>query len=149
IFLVPFVGFIVYLIFGGSKLSKPRRAKQHTMSETIQQRVASNQQRPDLAALLRPPVDARYRHFIALCEKLGGMPAYAGNTVELLPDYNEAVESIIKEIDGAQWYIHAEYFMFADDATGGPVIDALIRAQERGVVCRVLIDHLGDLQFIK
>src|SRR5262245_24225045 len=39
--------------------------------------------------------------------------------------------------------------MFGDDATGGPVIDALVRAQERGVTCRVLIDHLGDLQFIK
>ena len=39
--------------------------------------------------------------------------------------------------------------MFADDTTGGPVIDALIRAQERGVICRVLIDHLGDTQFNK
>jgi cardiolipin synthase len=149
IFLLPFIGLIVYLIFGSPKLSKRRRAKQHTMSETIQQRVAAVQQRPDLAALVSPPLAARYRPFVALSEKLGGMPAFAGNTVELLPNYDAAIACIVEAIDGAQWYVHVEYFMFADDASGGPVIDALIRAQERGVTCRVLIDHLGDIQFIK
>jgi cardiolipin synthase len=119
------------------------------MSTTIQQRVAAVQQRPDMAALVRPPIDARYRPFVALCEKLGGMPAYAGNKVELLADYEAAVARIIQEIDSAKWYVHIEYFMFADDTTGGRVIDALIRAQERGIICRVLIDHLGDMQFIK
>src|SRR4030095_6682183 len=60
-----------------------------------------------------------------------------------------AVARIVEEIDGARWYVHVEYFMFADDTIGGAVIGALIRAQERGVTCRVLIDHLGDIQFIK
>src|SRR3954453_18799315 len=72
IFLLPFIGFIIYLIFGSPKLSKRRRAQQHTMSGTIQQRVAAVQQQPDMAVLLSPPVDARYRPFIALCQKLGG-----------------------------------------------------------------------------
>ena len=35
IFLLPFFGFIVYLVFGSPKLSRRRRAMQHTMSETI------------------------------------------------------------------------------------------------------------------
>ena len=39
--------------------------------------------------------------------------------------------------------------MFADDSTGARVIDALIRAQGRGVKCRVLIDDLGDTGFKK
>src|SRR3954462_14609236 len=90
IFLLPFVGFIAYLVFGSPKLSKRRRAQQHTMSSTIQQRVAGVQQRPDLAALVSPLIAARCRPFVALCEKLGGMPAFAGNTVELLPDYAAA-----------------------------------------------------------
>jgi pyruvate/2-oxoglutarate dehydrogenase complex dihydrolipoamide dehydrogenase (E3) component len=37
--------------------------------------------------------------------------------------------------------------MFADDKTGSKVIDALIRAQQRGVVCRVLIDHFSNVPF--
>ncbi|NJK31985.1 MAG: hypothetical protein HC927_05940 [Deltaproteobacteria bacterium] len=39
--------------------------------------------------------------------------------------------------------------MFADDEIGGPVIDALIHAHQRGVHVRVLIDHLGNIQFNK
>jgi len=149
IFLLPFLGFLVYLVFGSPKLSKRRRARQHSMSGSIQERVAAMQQRPDLGALVSPPIAARYRPFIALCEKLGGMPAFAGNTVELLADYEVAVAAIVQAIDGAKWYVHVEYFMFADDTTGSPVVDALIRAQERGVTCRVLIDHLGNTQFNK
>jgi len=37
--------------------------------------------------------------------------------------------------------------MFADDKIGAPVIDALVRARQRGVVCRVLIDHLGNIGY--
>jgi len=69
----------------------------------------------------------------------------AGNTVELLPDYVGAVDQIVRDIDAARRYVHLEYFMFADDKIGAPVIDALVRARKRGVVCRVLIDHLSNL----
>jgi cardiolipin synthase len=147
IFLLPFFGFVLYLILGSPKLTKRRRAMQRTMCDTITQAVAAIQQRTDLAALVSPPIAERYRPFIALSENLGGMPAFAGNSVELLTDYQAAVDCIIEEIDRAQKFVHIEYFMFADDATGGPLIDALIRAQQRGVTCRVLIDHLGDIQF--
>jgi cardiolipin synthase len=73
------------------------------------------------------------------------MPALAGNTVELLADYVSAVDRIVSDIDDAQR--HVEYFMFADDRIGERVIDALIRAHKRGVVCRVPIDHLGNFSF--
>ena len=69
----------------------------------------------------------------------------AGNTVELLPDYVGAVDQIVRDIDAAKRFVHLEYFMFADDTIGSRVIDALVRARERGVICRVLIDHLSNL----
>src|SRR5262249_13262054 len=75
---------------------------------------------------------------------LGGLPPFAGNRVDLLPDYAGAVDSIVQAIEGAQRYVHVEYYAFADDSTGGKVIDALIRAQQRGVPCRVLVDHIGN-----
>jgi cardiolipin synthase len=75
------------------------------------------------------------------------MPVIAGNTVEVLPNYVGAAERIVNDIDAARRYIHVEYFMFADDKIGAPVIDALGRAKERGVACRVLIDHLGNTGF--
>ncbi|WP_410963665.1 phospholipase D-like domain-containing protein, partial [Salmonella sp. SAL4455] len=58
-----------------------------------------------------------------------------------------AVDCIVEAIERAQRYDHVEYYAFADDATGGKVIDALIRAQKRGVPCRVLVDHIGNFSF--
>jgi cardiolipin synthase len=63
----------------------------------------------------------------------------------LLTDYAGAVERIVQDIEGAERYVHLEYFMFAHDSIGGLVLDALVRARQRGVECRVLIDHLGNL----
>jgi cardiolipin synthase len=94
-----------------------------------------------------PPLLSRYEPFASLIARVSGMPVMAGNTVELLPDYVGAVDRIVQDIDAAQRYVHLEYFMFADDKIGAPVMDALLRARERGVVCRVLIDHLGNIGY--
>jgi cardiolipin synthase len=152
IFLLPYLGFILFLIFGSPKLSRYRRAMQRTMSETLTKMVDFLKQQPEMASvatLIDPPIPERYQPIVCLNQHLGSMPAFGGNTVELLPDYQGAIDRIIQEIDRAQKYVHVEYFMFADDQSGGPVIDALIRAQGRGVKCRVLIDDLGDTQFKK
>lgn len=146
-FLAPFVGVILFLLLGNPKLSAWRRAQQRAMNERIKHLAEDAQQRPSLEPIVDPPIPPRYEPLVSLNARLTGMPAIAGNTVELLTDYVGAVDSIVKEIDGAQRYIHLEYFMFANDAIGAPVIDALIRAQGRGVTCRVLIDHLGNIGY--
>src|SRR5262245_65411122 len=63
IFLIPFLGFILYLILGSPKLSKPRRALQRTMSETLTQAVKDFRQHTEQAreaALIDPPIHYRY-----------------------------------------------------------------------------------------
>src|SRR5262245_49193849 len=79
IFLLPFLGFILYLILGSPKLSRRRRAMQRTMSDTIKQAAATLKQRADLATLVSPPISDRYHPIVALNEHLGGMPAFTGN----------------------------------------------------------------------
>ena len=146
-FLAPFVGVILFLFLGNPKLSGWRRAQQRTMNERIKQLAEDAQQIPVLEPIVDPPIPARYEPLVNLNARLTGMPVMAGNTVELFTDYVGAVDCIVKDIDDAQRYIHVEYFMFANDAIGAPVIEALIRAQGRGVKCRVLIDHLGNIGY--
>jgi cardiolipin synthase len=146
-FVAPFLGLILFLLLGSPDLSKWRRDQQKAMNKRIENLAERAQQVPGLRDLVDPPVSARYEPIIRLNAQLTGMPATAGNRVELLTDYAGAVEQIVKDIDAAQHYVHLEYFMFADDTIGAPVIDALVRAKERGVICRVLIDHLGNILF--
>jgi cardiolipin synthase A/B len=147
IFLAPFVGLILFLLLGSPKLSHWRRAQQRAMNERIKHLAAYAQERPELQSIVDPPVAPRYESLVRLNARLSGMPVVAGNTVELFTDYVGSVERIVRDINEAQHYIHLEYFMFANDTIGAPVVAALIRAQERGVKCRVLIDHLGNLLF--
>lgn len=145
IFIAPVVGAILFLFLGSPKLSKWRREQQRAMNERIKDFMEEAEKTPDLRPIIDPPLSDRYKQHAQLIAELSGMPVMAGNTVELLDDYVGAVERIVQEIDAAQRYVHLEYFMFADDTIGSRVIDALIRAQGRGVVCRVLIDHLSNL----
>ena len=147
IFGAPFLGAILFLLLGNPKLSKWRREQQLAMNEHIKELADEAEQIPELAPLVDPPVPVRYEPLVNLIAQLTGMPSMAGNTVELLPEYVGAVDRIVQDIDAARRFVHIEYFMFADDKVGAPVIDALVRARGRGVVCRVLIDHLGNLGY--
>ena len=146
-FLAPILGLILFLLLGNPNLSKVRRDQQRAMNERIKYLAEDAQQTPGLHAVFDPPVPTRYEPLASLNARLSGMPALAGNTVELFTDYAGAIECIVRDIEAAQRYVHLEYFMFANDTMGAPVIDALVRAEERGVKCRVLIDHLGNLLF--
>jgi len=145
IFLAPILGAILFLLLGSPKLSQWRRDQQRAMNERIKEFAEEAEQIPALAPIVDPPLLARYEPHVNLITQLTGMPVMAGNTVELLPDYVGAVHQIVRHIDAARRFVHLEYFMFADDKIGAPVIDALVRARERGVICRVLIDHLSNL----
>ncbi len=145
IFLAPMLGAILFLLLGTPKLSKWRRDQQRAMNERIKDFAEEAEQIPELSLIVDPPLSSRFEPHVNLIAELTGMPVMAGNTVELLPDYVCAIDQIVRDIDAAKRFVHLEYFMFAADSIGTPVIDALVRAQERGVVCRVLFDHLSNL----
>ena len=145
IFLAPILGTVLFILLGSPKLSSWRREQQQHMNERIKEFAEEAEQIPALASIVDPPLPARYEPHANLITRLTGMPVMAGNTVELLSDYVGAVDRIVRDIDAARRFVHLEYFMFADDTIGARVIDALVRARKRGVVCRVLIDHLSNL----
>lgn len=145
--LFPVPGAILYWLIGSPKLSSRRREQQQFADETVRQ--VMDQARGDQrrAQVIGPTMEGRYAALARMVEHLGGKPVFAGNHFELLDDYNGAVCRLIADIDHAERFVHAQYFMWADDEVGGAVIDALIRAHRRGVAVRVLIDHLGNFKF--
>lgn len=135
------------LIFGSPKLSRRRRAQQRTMNTYIIERAESVEQVPELAPLFSPPLPARYAPFVQLNTNLGGLPACTGNTVDLLPDYDGAIQAITDAVNGARKFVHVEYFTLAMNRTTEPFFRALEGAVKRGVSVRVLIDHMGSLMY--
>lgn len=68
----------------------------------------------------------------------------AGNHVRLLQSGTEFFPALIGAIDAAQTEIHLETYIFNADASAEAVRDALIRAAQRGVRVRLMIDGVGS-----
>ena len=70
-----------------------------------------------------------------------------GNRITLLDSGAQYFPALLAEIDGAQSEIFLESYIFADDAVGHAVADALCRAAARGVQVNVTVDGFGARNF--
>lgn len=139
IFLLPWPGFLLYAIIGRIKLPAWRLARQREVSGMI------------LEWQGRHPLPVRTSTHTGpipeLVRALGDFRVLEGNTVELVPDYDASILRLVEAIDGARHSVHLLYYIFADDDRGGRVVQALLRARQRGVECRVLVDAVGSRKF--
>jgi cardiolipin synthase len=71
-----------------------------------------------------------------------------GNTIELLRSGSEFFPALIAAVDTAEREIWLETYIFADDAAGNAIAEALLRACQRGVVVRVLVDGWGARHYL-
>lgn len=146
IFFQPWVGLAVYLLIGRNRLSY-RRARQHKrILHRIRQWGHHFEDNPNV---VRPELGPTAMTAVSLAERLGEMPILGGNNTELLADSDAVIERLIQDIDAATDHVHLLFYIYANDSTGKQVSDALIRAAQRGVKCRVLADGVGSRPFFR
>ncbi len=142
--LVPLVGPVIYLCFGINRIKRkavalqPRGAWQETVADLTDG--THDLQSADEPNITEPPALAGLAR---LARQVTGMPLTAGNQVVPLVDGDETFPAMLAAIDGAQQTITLASYIFDTDATGGLFLEALVRAQQRGVAVRVLIDAVG------
>ena len=68
----------------------------------------------------------------------------AGNRITLLKNGGEFFPALEAALDGASTDIRIETYIFHDDASGRRIAAALMRAAQRGVQVRVLVDGFGS-----
>lgn len=72
-----------------------------------------------------------------------------GNSVELLRSGEQFFAAYEKVIDEAKRFIHFQTYIVDDDETGRRIVNALIRAANRGVKVYFLLDAYGGRSFSK
>lgn len=137
---VPLLGLPIYLVLGQPWVSAQRRERQAAASRLIVEKQAPLSQlrwdaRPDPAIVADD--------IARLAERLGGFMPMTGNAVALLDDYDASLDTLLTDIDGAQHELHLLYYLMFDDPVGRKFADALRRAAQRGVRCRLLLDAVG------
>jgi len=141
IFLVPWLGLVLYAAIG--RIRYPRRRQMDDARAAERIRTVLTEMRTD-AAFRPPEMRGVAERTARLVERLGNFPPLGGNRVELLPDYQPAIDRLVADIDAAQHHVHLLFYIFAPDDTGRRVAEAVERAARRGVSCRVLMDAVGS-----
>ncbi|UAK24831.1 phospholipase D-like domain-containing protein [Sphingomonas nostoxanthinifaciens] len=141
IFFLPIPGLILFLMIGRPKFPKWR----HDRFRALDPFATAIAER--LSAAAAPTLDTAEREVSGLACTLGRLPPVAGNAVDLLDDYDEVIDRLVADIDGARIHVRILAYIFADDRQGVRVIDALGRAVARGVPCHVILDPVGSHQW--
>lgn len=142
IFFIPVIGGIAFLLIGSNKLSKKRRAKQKHINRLIIERTKGA---ATMGEENGPP--RWFRSLALLNTKLGALPLVGGNDAKLYDDYESSLKAMTKEINTAKEYVNIEFYIMSFDKTTAPLFEALRAAAERGITVRLLMDHVGSLQY--
>jgi len=142
IFFIPYVGILFFLLFGSARLPRGRRRKQREINEYILETTEGI----DLVAK-----DAAWppwlEPLVELNRTLGAMPLVGGNSARMWADNQQSFDAMAAEIRAAKRVVHVEFYILSLDDTTRPFFEALAEARARGVKVRVLLDHLGNLQY--
>lgn len=137
---VPLLGLPIYLVLGQPWVSAQRRERQAAASRLIVEKQAPLSQ---LRWDAHPDPAIVGDDIARLAERLGGFMPMTGNDVALLDDYGASLDALLADIDAAQHEAHLLYYLMLDDTVGQAFADALRRAAQRGVRCRLLLDAVG------
>jgi cardiolipin synthase len=144
VLIFPFAGALVYLLIGESRLGRGRARQAATLRQSYRHWAG-----PKGVAADPPQLSAGAAGLARLAEKLFDSPALPGNDVRLLHNAGEAFPSLVADIDAARHTCHLEFYIWDVGGKADEVVEALLRAAGRGVVCRVLVDAVGSRTFLR
>ncbi len=146
IFVLPFVGAFVYLLFGELRLGN-RRAKR---AEKIHcPYVEWIKEQHELYHVNWEGLSDESESLSRLAESISEIPAVPDNDLQLIDKWNDAFDLLLADIESAERTIHMVFYIWSSGGRADEVVEALIRACARGVCCRVLVDDVGSKKFLK
>jgi cardiolipin synthase len=141
IFFLPYIGLILFLMFGNFRLSRRRRE----MQEAVNRRVVEGTR--EIAGQVTPYDGPSWiNQAVELNRNLGFFPALGANSVELIKGYQESLDAMAVAVSEAREYVNAEFYIMSSDASTDRLFHELEAAAARGVRVRVLFDHIGSLR---
>ncbi|MBO4648621.1 MAG: PLDc N-terminal domain-containing protein [Lentisphaeria bacterium] len=171
VILLPFVGIILYLIAGVSRLNTFGKRISSSVDRFIRERVAAEDQtlrqyRELIGQFEEPaPAGTGTMDFTATLTRLRkrdartvpadpddkpvlplGATALNGNKIELFCDGTDTYPAMLDSIRSARKSINLQSFILADDLIGREILSALRERAEAGVNVKVLFDKFGSLK---
>lgn len=142
IWLAPILGTLLYVTFGVNRIQRKARLLRGGRLQTD----GSLSQRGLEEEVLQQALGDDGLHLAPLSRfvsRLTHLPLLDGNRITPLTTGRRAYDEMLAAINGAQRTVGLMTYIFDNDAAGELFVEALDRAQQRGVAVRVLIDDVG------
>ncbi|MCK0143182.1 cardiolipin synthase [Aliiroseovarius sp. F20344] len=137
---LPLVGVIAYFFLGDTSADRRSDRKLKDLRRELPKRPTGTWSRPELPLL--------YRQAFARAASVNGFQPVSGNRAEVTIDSNESMDWLVEDIDAAKEHVHLLFYIWLTDGNGTRVAEALMRAAQRGVTCRVIVDGLGSRKLL-
>ena len=146
ILLVPMLGAVLYVMIGERRLGRRwiERAEAERADLALRFGALS-------ADATRDPIDVGPvgEPVARLTRALASIPIMGGHKVELLSDTHRILRGLIEDIDDCRERCSLEFYIWHQGGLVVELVEALIRAAERGVAVTALMDGLGSRPFIR
>lgn len=136
IFFLPVPGLLLFLFIGNDRFPEWRKTRFQLLKPFINSTADALKPFQAFLDTKQPVAD--------LAAGLGGSPVTDGNKVELIDNYDEVIDRLVADIDGARSSVHLLVYIFADDAVGQRIATALGHAVSRGIEVKVMFDPVGS-----
>ncbi len=142
--LLPGIGALIYLFIGENRLGEKRikRASMvHGLYNEWQKKLVHNAfngwaSKPDVLEPLN-------KH----AQTVVGFPTLPDNQLKLLTNYQSIFSALIADINAAKRMCYLQFYIWQEGGLADDVVNSLLRARERNVNCRILIDGVGSKPF--
>lgn len=140
ILLLPVFGGVVYLVFGGNRLSQRVQRKMRVMDRRMINTLTS-----DFKAELLAPMGADAVNQSRYLEQYAHCPLYRNTITEYFPLGDDVFPRMLAELRQAEKYIFLEYFILTPGVMWNTVLEILEEKAKVGVDVRVIYDDVGCL----
>ena len=139
---IPFAGAIIYFLIGERRIGRARTQGIDDLRNDFAQisQVAIREGLFDVDWSRHAPAA---QGMDRLGCKMVGSATVRGSSFQMFSDTPEILEAIAADIDQAQTSILMEFYIWNEGGLADTVLEALMRAAQRGVSCRLLVDALG------
>jgi cardiolipin synthase len=142
IWLAPIIGTLLYFSFGINRIQRKARylrSGQQQIDSTAGRLSAENEA---ICQMLNGD-NGHLAQLVHYLSKLTHLPLLQGNSITPLTTGRTAYDAMLAAIDSAERSIGLMAYIFDNDSAGCEFVEALAKAQDRGVAVRVLIDDVG------
>ena len=139
---LPVLGLTLYLLFGGSRLSKRLRRKMGDIDKNFEETMTQNDAVMKQLRTLDPcaGVQARYLSNTVHC------PVYQNTVTDYFDSGECFFDQVFESLEQAEKTIYLEYFIVAEGKIWSRMLEILARKAAQGVDVRMIYDDFGCIQ---